>query len=69
VKRGQPLGKCGNSGNSDYPHVHLHVQDTPVLNAGRAHNPEFGPVNVELTGKQFERVTWPMIRGLFVSNP
>lgn len=27
VKRGQPLGRLGNSGNSDAPHVHFHVAD------------------------------------------
>lgn len=69
VKRGQRVGLCGNSGNSDFPHVHLHIQDTPDLNIGRGQNPIFGPINVELTGKQFTNVTWPLIRGLFVWNP
>lgn len=69
VRRGQRLGLCGNSGNSDFPHVHLHVQNTPELNRGRGLNTAFGPINVELTGKQFEGVSWPLIRGLFVSNP
>jgi len=32
VTRGQLLGRCGNSGNSSEPHVHLHVQDGPDLN-------------------------------------
>lgn len=27
VKRGQLLGKCGNSGNSSEAHLHLHLQD------------------------------------------
>lgn len=27
VKRGQPLGRLGNSGNSDAPHVHFHIAD------------------------------------------
>lgn len=69
VRRGQRLGLCGNSGNSDFPHVHLHLQDTPELNKGRGLNSIFGPINVELTGKQFALVNWPLIRGLFVSNP
>ncbi|MCC7126925.1 MAG: M23 family metallopeptidase [Acidobacteria bacterium] len=69
VRRGQRVGLCGNSGNSDFPHIHLHVQDTPDLNAGRGLNPVFGPINVELTGRQFSQVVWPLIRGLFVSNP
>ncbi len=69
VRGGQRLGLCGNSGNSDFPHVHLHVQDTPELNKGRGLNTAFGPINIELTGRQFEGVSWPLIRGLFVSNP
>ena len=56
------------SGNSDFPHVHLHIQDTPTLNRGTGQNPIFGPIDVELTGKRLERVTWPLISGLFVSN-
>ncbi len=29
VKAGQPIGLLGNSGNSDAPHLHLHVGDAP----------------------------------------
>ena len=68
VRQQQPIGKCGNSGNSDFPHVHLHIQDTPTFNVGRGQNPVFGPINVELNGKAFAGVSWPLIRGLFVSN-
>jgi murein DD-endopeptidase MepM/ murein hydrolase activator NlpD len=31
VKKGQVLGQCGNSGNSSEPHIHYHLQDTPVI--------------------------------------
>jgi len=68
VGRGERLGLCGNSGNSDFPHIHLHVQDRPELNAGRGQNPIFAHIDVELTGKQFADVSWPLIRGLFVAN-
>lgn len=34
VKRGQLLGKCGNSGNSSEPHLHYHLQNSPVLQDG-----------------------------------
>ncbi|MGB7159069.1 MAG: M23 family metallopeptidase [Tepidisphaeraceae bacterium] len=30
VTRGQELALCGNSGNSSEPHLHLHLQTTPV---------------------------------------
>jgi hypothetical protein len=29
VRRGQRLGKCGNSGNSSEPHLHVQLQDGP----------------------------------------
>ena len=67
VSVGDVLGLCGNSGNSDFPHIHMHVQDS--LGAGAAGmNVQFAHMDVELTGKQFRDVTWPVIRGLFVSD-
>ena len=66
VKVGQELGKCGNSGNSDVPHIHMHVQDKATPDEGEGQNIIFKSINVELTGKMFEKVDWPMIQGLFV---
>jgi len=68
VVAGEELGKCGNSGNSDAPHIHLHVQDTPTFNRGEGQNLLFSKLTVELNGKTFEDVDWPLIRGLFVRN-
>ena len=65
---GDVLGLCGNSGNSDAPHIHMHVQDTPILNQGNGQNVTFKSINVELSGKLFQSVDWPLIRGLFVWN-
>jgi len=31
VKQGQVLGLCGNSGNSSEPHLHYHLQNSPIL--------------------------------------
>lgn len=31
VKAGDEIGQCGNSGNTTFPHLHLHVQSTPNL--------------------------------------
>ncbi|HEY4759708.1 MAG TPA: peptidoglycan DD-metalloendopeptidase family protein [Thermoguttaceae bacterium] len=34
VKKGQVLGLCGNSGNSSEPHIHYHLQNTPIIQDG-----------------------------------
>jgi hypothetical protein len=34
VAAGQPLGRCGNSGNTSEPHLHMHLQDAPVFGQG-----------------------------------
>jgi hypothetical protein len=68
VAVGRPIGRCGNSGNTTAPHIHLHTQDTPVINKGKGQNMFFRSMNVEMTGQVFGNVTWPLIRGLFVWN-
>ena len=34
VRQGEVIANVGNSGNSSEPHVHLHLQDTPMTGAG-----------------------------------
>jgi murein DD-endopeptidase MepM/ murein hydrolase activator NlpD len=34
VTAGQPIGLCGNSGNSSEPHLHHHLQNTPIIQDG-----------------------------------
>ncbi len=34
VESGQEIGRCGNSGNTSEPHLHIHLQTTPVLGEG-----------------------------------
>lgn len=34
VKRGQVIALCGNSGNSSEPHLHYHLQNTPIIQDG-----------------------------------
>lgn len=33
VHAGQPIAKCGNSGNTSHPHLHLQVQNGPDFSA------------------------------------
>ncbi len=66
VAPGQVLGACGNSGNSTMPHVHIHAQDQSGLGSGTGQMLHFEGIDVELSGRTFRNVTWPMLRGLFV---
>lgn len=34
VRAGDPIGECGNSGNSSEPHLHYHLQNTAILFKG-----------------------------------
>lgn len=42
VAAGQPVGRCGNSGNSTEPHLHFHVQDSASFGFARGVRPRFG---------------------------
>jgi len=66
ISAGQPVGKCGNSGNTDGPHIHMHVQSQLKPYSGVGQNITFKRINVLLSGKQFDNVDWPLIQGLFV---
>ena len=66
IKAGRLLGKCGNSGNTDWPHIHMHVQSQFKPYSGAGQNITFKGIVVLLSGKQFDNVEWPMIKGLFV---
>jgi murein DD-endopeptidase MepM/ murein hydrolase activator NlpD len=58
VKFGSSLGLCGNSGNIDYPHIHLHLQDPSIPYKGDGLETESRQINVDLSGKRFLEVQW-----------
>jgi hypothetical protein len=45
VKAGQPLGNVGNSGATDHPHTHIHVQDAPPTSWEATGDAEGVPLN------------------------
>jgi murein DD-endopeptidase MepM/ murein hydrolase activator NlpD len=53
VRRAQPLGLCGNSGNSSEPHLHIHLQTTANFGAGKGLPLQFE--HYEADGKRVDR--------------
>ncbi|UCC23098.1 MAG: peptidoglycan DD-metalloendopeptidase family protein [Planctomycetota bacterium] len=66
VKRGQVMGLCGNSGNSSQPHLHYHLQNTPVIQDGTGIKCYFHKVNVIEDGKKEEKINYSPIKGEIV---
>ncbi len=51
VTKGRLIGLCGNSGNSSEPHLHYHLQNTPVIQDGTGIKCYFQKVKVTDNGK------------------
>ena len=67
VKRGQLLGKCGNSGNSSEPHLHYHLQNSPVLQDGLGIKCVFQKVVAVEDGKTETRRSLSPVKGEVIS--
>lgn len=68
VKAGQVLGLCGNSGNSSEPHLHYHLQNTPIVQDGTGVKCFF--VNVIVEGEEEERSEYSPKKGdILESSP
>ncbi|TFV94792.1 peptidase M23 [Algoriphagus kandeliae] len=51
VEKGQVVGKCGNSGNSPYPHLHFQIQASPYIGSSTIDYP-ISDVLVRYKGKE-----------------
>ena len=67
VKRGQILGQCGNSGNSSEPHIHYHLQHSPVLQDGLGIKCVFDKVVVTKDSKTETRANYSPVKGDVIS--
>jgi len=63
VKRGQLLGLCGNSGYSSEPHIHFHVQNTPIIQDGTGLRCVFEKITVTKDGKSESRTDHSPVKG------
>ena len=62
VKKGQTIGLCGNSGNSSEPHLHYHLQNTPIIQDGTGIKCYFQRANVISDGQKEPRTNYSPIK-------
>lgn len=67
IRRGQVLGQCGNSGNSSEPHIHYHLQHSPVLQDGLGIKVIFQTVVVTNNGKKERKPAYSPVKGDVIS--
>jgi hypothetical protein len=65
VKAGQVIGLCGNSGHSSEPHLHYHLQNTPIIQDGIGIKCVFE--NVTVKGKTSVQGPYSPVKGEVVS--
>jgi murein DD-endopeptidase MepM/ murein hydrolase activator NlpD len=63
VQRGQVIGLCGNSGNSSEPHLHYHLQNTPIIQDGTGIKCFFQKVILLHNGKRQPKAEHSPVKG------
>jgi murein DD-endopeptidase MepM/ murein hydrolase activator NlpD len=67
VKKGQVIALCGNSGNSSQPHLHYHLQNTPIIQDGIGIKCYFQKVNVVDGDKSELKMNYSPIKGKIIT--
>jgi transglutaminase-like putative cysteine protease len=67
VTKGQVIGLCGNSGNSSEPHLHYHLQNTPVIQDATGIKCFFEEVGVEKEGAKTIHQGYSPVKGDIIS--
>lgn len=65
VSQGDILGKCGNSGNSSEPHIHIHMQDGPSLTDASGVKMLFGQLMID----GVESAAYAPVKGQIIARP
>jgi hypothetical protein len=63
VTKGQIIGLCGNSGNSSEPHLHYHLQNTPIIQDGTGIKCLFRNVTIVKNGREQVKTNYSPIKG------
>jgi murein DD-endopeptidase MepM/ murein hydrolase activator NlpD len=63
VKTDQVIGLCGNSGNSSEPHLHYHLQNTPIMQDATGIKCHFQKVILLHDGKRQPRPEYSPVKG------
>jgi hypothetical protein len=64
VKQGMVIGLCGNTGNTQQPHIHFNLQDGPLMHKANALPAQFSKILVN----EEEKLNYEPVRGEKVSN-
>ncbi len=67
VKRGQLLGRCGNSGNSSEPHLHYHLQNSPIFQEALGIKCVFRKVILTKDGHSETKTGYSPVKGDIIS--
>jgi hypothetical protein len=68
VQKGQVVGTCGNSGNSSEPHLHFHLQDTPLIQSAVGIKCFFSRVQLYHAGQVLIKHDYSPIKGNLISS-
>ena len=68
VNEGQILGLCGNSGNSSEPHIHYHLQNTPIIQDGTGIRCLFDKVSVMKNRKYEVKSNYSPVKGEIIKQ-
>ncbi len=68
VEKGQILGLCGNSGNSSEPHIHYHIQNTPIIQDGTGIKCIFTDIILSKYGKDLIKEKYSPVKNDIVKN-
>jgi murein DD-endopeptidase MepM/ murein hydrolase activator NlpD len=69
IKQGVVLGHCGNSGNSSQPHLHLQLQDGPLIEKSWGVEPVFKDVRLVRKGKSATVAEYTFLKGDLIGEP